>query len=234
MSAVLSIDRGPKVWNRKLIEDAALIRTKDDGGLAESVSVFSFLREPIALLEDRIWLLSESQESRMMARFWSSWNARVAFIGDGDDGKNSRFSPGPPGGCAVAAGHRGLECRGEKPVLESKLGVVSAHNIWNHEAGWDDHGRARRSKAAKGKGQGPSSLPGAAGPARQLSPLSWDSPSSPSFSFPFGKSEAKHNYLLNFRMTNLVLYYKCEVLNSVVCFHDSKHYMIVNQSCLSC
>lgn len=60
--------------------------------------MFSFLREPIALLEDRMWLLSESQESRMMARFWSSWNARVAFIGDGDDRGRTAGSPQVPQG----------------------------------------------------------------------------------------------------------------------------------------
>lgn len=53
MDAILSIGRGANVRNRKLSEDAvALIRTKDDGDLDESVRMFSFLRELIALLED--------------------------------------------------------------------------------------------------------------------------------------------------------------------------------------
>lgn len=45
-----------------------------------------------------MWLLSKSQESRMMARFWSSWNAGVAFICDGDDGKNGRLLTRSPRG----------------------------------------------------------------------------------------------------------------------------------------
>lgn len=76
-----------------------------------------------------MWLLSESQESRMMARSWSSRNAGVAFIGDGHDRGRTAGSLQVPQGAVRWQLDIEVWSAEEKPVLESKLGFVSTDNI---------------------------------------------------------------------------------------------------------
>lgn len=191
--------------------------------------MFSFLRELIALLED--W---------MCRGWWQGFGLagmlELPLSAMGWQGKNGRLLPRSPRGPCGGSWTSRSGVQGRSLFRRVNWGLSVRIPFETMRLDEITVAERAREKQQRGKAKARVLCQVRRGRQRHLSPMSRDSPSSPSFSFPFGKSEAKQItiYWTSAWLTNLVLYYKCEVLNCVVCFHDNERYVIVNQSCLSC